>query len=190
MVPAPPGSNDDRAASRLIEHGRALEGDVRIALTHTTSESHSETGSNARWSNHENHGRWNARHDNSRNNSDAHDHGGGGRHSNSGESNKHDNGHKHGGGAFDFEPSSIAHEVFGAGAAGKFGAGDSFHFKGRISGSEVSDIINLMDMDHTPASFEPPWKRQGNQRTAGSPGGRPVSIKSSLVRPSRQQSGP
>ena len=52
------GLNDDRAAPRLIEHGRASEGDVQTALSHTTSESHSETGSNAR-SNHENHGRWN-----------------------------------------------------------------------------------------------------------------------------------
>ena len=33
------GPNDDRAAPRLIEHGRTAEGDVRIALPHTTSES-------------------------------------------------------------------------------------------------------------------------------------------------------
>ena len=58
------GLNDDRAAPRLIEHGRTPEGDVQTALSHTTSESHSETGSNAR-SNHENHGRWNGRHDDS-----------------------------------------------------------------------------------------------------------------------------
>ena len=87
-----------------------------------------------------------------RNNSDARDHGGG-RHSNSDDSNKHDSGHKHGGGTLDFEPSSIAHEVFGAGAAGKFGPGDSFHFKGKVPGSEASDAINLVDLDPTPASI-------------------------------------
>ncbi len=88
------GLNDDRAASRLIEHVRALEGDVRIAPSHATSESHSETGSNDR-SNHEDHGRWwNARRDDSRNDSDRHDHGDGDRHSNSGESNKYGSQHK------------------------------------------------------------------------------------------------
>ena len=146
------GLNDDRAAPRLIEHGRTSEGDVRTAPSHTTSESHSETGSNAR-SNHENHGRWNGRHDDSRNDSDARDHGGGGRHSNSDDSNKHDSGHKHGGGALDFEPSSIAHEVFGAGAAGRFGLANSFQFKGKVPGSEASDAINLVDLDPTPASI-------------------------------------
>ena len=50
-------------------------------------------------------------------------------------------------------PSSIAHEVFGAGAAGKFGLGDSFQFKGKVPGSEASDAINLVDLDHTPASI-------------------------------------
>ena len=142
------GLNDDRAAPRLIEHGRTSEGDVQTALSHTTSESDSETGSNAR-SNHEDHGRWNGGPDDSRNDSDARDHGGGGRHSNSDDSNKHDSWHKHGGG----EPSSIAHEVFGAGAAGKFGLADSFQFKGKVPGSEASDAINLVDLDPAPASI-------------------------------------
>ena len=142
------GLNDDRAAPRLIEHGRTPEGDVQTALSHTTSESDSETGSNAR-SNHEDHGRWNGGPDDSRNDSDARDHGGGGRHSNSDDSNKHDSWHKHGGG----EPSSIAHEVFGAGSAGRFGLADSFHFKGKVPGPEASDALNLVDLDLAPASI-------------------------------------
>ena len=159
--------NVDRTAPRLIEHGRTPESDVRTAPSHTPSESHSETGSLAR-SNHENHGRWNARHDDRRNDSDAHDHAigrnsdGGGRHSNSGELNKHDNGHKHGGGALDFEPSSIAHEVFGAGSAGKFGLGDLFHFKSQNSGSEALDVMNIVDVDHTPASINHHGSGKGN----------------------------
>jgi hypothetical protein len=40
--------------------------------------------------------------------------------------------------------------VFGAAAAGKFGPGDSFNFKGKIAGSEASDVINPVDLDHAP----------------------------------------
>jgi VCBS repeat-containing protein len=142
------GLNDDRTAPRLIEHGRTSDGDVQTALSRTTSESDSETGSNAR-SNHEDHGKWNGRHDDSGNVSDARDHGGGGRDSNSDDSNKHDSWHKQGGG----EPSSIAHEVFGAGATGRFGLADSFQFKGKVPGPEASDGLNLVDMDPAPASI-------------------------------------
>ena len=136
---------NDGAAPRLIEQVRALEGDVRSAPAHTTSESHSETGSNAR-SNHESHGRWNARHDDLGNNFDRHNTGDGDRHSNSGESNSE---HKHGGGAADFGPSAIAREVFGSRAAGESGPGESFRFKN--SDSVGSDAIKLGDEDHIAA---------------------------------------
>ena len=39
------------------------------------------------------------------------------------------------------------------GAPASPGLGNSSHFKGRISGSEPSDILNLGDMDHTPADL-------------------------------------
>ena len=112
------GPSDDRAASQLIEQVRAMEGDARLAPTHATAESHSGTDSDDR-SNHEHHGRWwNARRDDSRNDSDRHDHGDGDRHSNSGESN---GGRQQAGDAADFEPFSIAREVFGSGGVGKSG---------------------------------------------------------------------
>jgi len=59
----------------------------------------------------------------------------------------------HGAGALDFLPSSTAHVVFGSGAAGTLGLGDSFHFKDEISGFEGSGAIGLVDVDHTPASI-------------------------------------
>lgn len=137
------GLSDDGAAPRLIEHVRAVESDVRA-----TSENHSGTGSSDR-SNHDDHGRWwNARHDDSRNDSDRHRRDDDDRHSNSGESG---NGHKHGGGASDFEPSSIAREVFGSGDAGKSGLGQSFHFTN--SGPEASEASRLGDEDHISASM-------------------------------------
>lgn len=140
------GLNNDSAAPRLIEHVRALEGDIRVVPTGAASASHSETGSNDR-SSHEDHGRWwNAGRDDPRNDSDRHRHDDGDRHSNSGESG---NGHKHGGGASDFEPSSIALEVFGAGGAGK--SGQSFLFE--HSGPEASDARYLGDEDHIAASM-------------------------------------
>jgi hypothetical protein len=139
------GPSDDRAASQLIEQVRAMEGDARLAPTHATAESHSGTDSDDR-SNHEHHGRWwNARRDDSRNDSDRHDRGDGDRHSNSGESN---GGRQQAGDAADFEPFSIAREVFGSGGVGK--SGESFHF--RNSGPEASDI-KLGDMDHIAASM-------------------------------------
>ncbi|HEX7260261.1 MAG TPA: hypothetical protein VF258_00440, partial [Luteolibacter sp.] len=140
--------NNDSAAPQLIEHIRALQGDIRVAPTHAKSEDRSESRSNDR-SNHEDHGKWwNAKQDDSRNDSDRGRHDDGDRHSNSGESS---NGHKHGGGASDFEPSSIAREVFGSGGAGKSGPGESFHF--RHSGPEASDASYLGDGDHVAASM-------------------------------------
>ncbi len=140
--------NNDSAAPQLIEHIRALEGDIRVAPTQAKSEDRSESRSNDR-SNHEDHGKWwNAKQDDSRNDSDRGRHDDGDRHSNSGESS---NGHKHGGGASDFEPSSIAREVFGSGGAGKSGPGESFHF--RHSGPEASDASYLGDGDHVAASM-------------------------------------
>jgi len=142
------GLNNDSAAPRVIEHVRALEGDVRVTPTRATSEDRSESRSNDR-SNHDDHGKWwNARRDDSRNDSDRHRHDDGDRHSKSGES---DNGHKHGGGSSDFEPASIVREVFGSGGAGKSGPADSFHF--RNSGPESSDANSLGDEDHVAASM-------------------------------------
>ena len=53
-------------------------------------------------------------------------------------------------GTHDFEPSSIAHAVFGS--AGTPGLGDSFHFKDEISGVASSTASNLADASHIPAS--------------------------------------
>ncbi len=141
------GLADDKAAPRLVEQVRALEGDVRIAPEHTTPESHSETDSGVQ-SNHESQGWWRTRYDGPKDDSDRRDNGDGDRHSNSGES---DGGHKHGGGGSDFEPSSIAREVFGSMAAGKAGPGESFHF--RNSGHEAPDVINLGNEDLVAASM-------------------------------------
>src|SRR6266478_2364614 len=77
--------------------------------------------------------------------------GGGGKHSISGEVSEHRTAPMHGAGALDFGPSSTAHVVFGSGAAGTLGLGDSFHFKDEISGFEGSGAIGLVDVDHTPA---------------------------------------
>jgi hypothetical protein len=54
-------------------------------------------------------------------------------------------------GAHDFEPSSIAHVVFGS--ADTLGVGDSFHFKDEISGVAGSATTNLADGGHTLASI-------------------------------------
>src|SRR5882672_3911769 len=73
----------------------------------------------------------------------ASENGGGGNHSISGEVSEHGTALMHGAGALDFEPSSIARVVFGSGAAGTLGLGDSFHFKDEISGFEGSGVIDL-----------------------------------------------
>ena len=159
--------NDNRAAPWRFEHGQTLGGDGWIVSSHTNSTIHSGTHSNIR-ANNEDHWSWKIV--GSTNAADTHAHtidtgfngglsgvlkvwenAGGGRHSNSGESNKHDTSPMHGVGALDFEPSSTAHMVFGSGAAGTHGLGDSFHFKGEISG--FSDVIDLAEVDHIPASF-------------------------------------
>jgi VCBS repeat-containing protein len=154
--------NDDHAAPRQIEQVRVPASDVRIAPGHTTSESHSGTDSHSETEsdvrpNRESHEIWHAGHDGPKIDSDRHDHGDGDRHSNPGESSS---GHKHGGGGSDFEPSSIAHEVFGSGAAGKSGPGESFHF--RNSGHEASDIIHLAYEDHITASMSHHGSDKGN----------------------------
>jgi VCBS repeat-containing protein len=163
--------NDSRAAPWRFEHGQTLEGDGWIVSSHTNSTIHSGTHSNIRVNN-EDHWSWIVKIVGSTNAADTHAHtidtgfngglsgvlkvwenAGGGRHSNSGESNKHDAPPMHGVGAPDFEPSSMAHAVFGSGAAATRGLGDSFHFKGEISSSEVSDLIDHAGVNHNPASI-------------------------------------
>ena len=57
--------------------------------------------------------------------------------------------------------------VNGSKAAGTLGLGDSFHFKDKISGSEFSDVVELADVGHTPASIGTSRKRRWTPRTAG-----------------------
>ena len=79
----------------------------------------------------------------------------------------------HGAGALDFLPSSTAHVVFGSGAAGTLGLGDSFHFKDVISGSEGSGVIDLADVDHTPASISHSENAAG---TSGEEGAQTIEL--------------
>ena len=58
-----------------------------------------------------------------------------------------------GAGTLDFEASSTANVVFGAGAAGTLKLQDSFHFGGTISGFEGSDMIDLANLGSATASF-------------------------------------
>jgi VCBS repeat-containing protein len=53
--------------------------------------------------------------------------------------------------AADTHAHTTTHVVFGSGAAGTHEPGDSFHFTGGISNSEVSDVIDLAGLDHNPA---------------------------------------
>ena len=59
----------------------------------------------------------------------------------------------HGAGMHDLEPTSTANVVLGWGSAGLNGHGDSFHFKGEISGFEGPDVINHEDVDLALASI-------------------------------------
>ena len=52
-----------------------------------------------------------------------------------------------GAGTLDFESSSAANVAFGSSAAGTLKLGDSFHFKGTISGFDSSDRIDLVNVD-------------------------------------------
>ncbi|HEY2210610.1 MAG TPA: adhesin, partial [Bradyrhizobium sp.] len=58
-----------------------------------------------------------------------------------------------GAGTLDFESSSTANVAFGSGAAGTLKLGDSFHFKGSISGFDSSDRIDLANVDFSTASI-------------------------------------
>ena len=143
--------NDDKVAPWPIEHGRTLEGDGWIVRSHADWKISSGTSSNT----HD--------HEHSIDNGakvwlnsgflKVWEMGGGGRHSTSGESDKHAEAPKHGAVALDFESFSTAHGIFGSGAAGKSGLGESFHFKSKMSGSEASDVINLADVDHIQVSI-------------------------------------
>jgi len=103
----------------------------------------------------------------------ASENGGGGNHSISGEVSEHGTALMHGAGALDFEPSSIARVVFGSGAAGTLGLGDSFHFKDEISGFEGSGVIDLADVDHTPASIS---HRENAAGTHGPEGAQTIEL--------------
>jgi VCBS repeat-containing protein len=56
-------------------------------------------------------------------------------------------------GTLDFESVSTADVVFGSGTGGTLKLGDSFHFKGTISGFDGSDIIHLADLASTTVSI-------------------------------------
>jgi len=129
----------DRAELQLIKHGLALEDGDRIVPSHSDK---INSGTSSIAANNEDHGALKAS-----------ENGGGGNHSISGEASEHGTAPMHGAGAPDFEPSSTAHAVFGSGAAGTLGLGDSFHFKDKISGFEGSGVIDLADVDHAPASI-------------------------------------
>jgi len=58
-----------------------------------------------------------------------------------------------GAGTLDFESSSTANVAFGSSAAGTLKLGDSFHFKGTISGFDSSDRIDLVNVDFGRASI-------------------------------------
>ncbi len=130
---------DDRAELQLIKHGLALEDGDRIVPSHSDK---INSGTSSIATNNEDHRALKAS-----------ENGGGGNHSISGEASEHGTAPMHGAGAPDFEPSSTAHAVFGSGAAGTLGHGDSFHFKDKISGFEGSGVIDLADVDHAPASI-------------------------------------
>ena len=129
----------DRAELQLIKHGLALEDGDRIVPSHSDK---INSGTSSIATNNEDHRALKAS-----------ENGGGGNHSISGEASEHGTAPMHGAGAPDFEPSSTAHAVFGSGAAGTLGPGDSFHFKDKISGFEGSGVIDLADVDHAPASI-------------------------------------
>ena len=71
-----------------------------------------------------------------------------------------------GAGVHDFEPTSTANVVLGWGSAGLNGHGNSFHFKGEISGFEGPDVINHEDVDLALAS--------NNRENAAGPHGPPA----------------
>jgi VCBS repeat-containing protein len=58
-----------------------------------------------------------------------------------------------GAGTLDLESSSTANVAFGSSAAGTLKLGDSFHFKGTISGFDSSDRIDLVNVDFGTASI-------------------------------------
>ncbi len=141
----------DRAELQLIKHGLALEDGDRIVPSHSDWKINSGTSNPA-----DTHVHTIDTGSNVVLNSGvlkASENGGGGNHSISGEASEHGTAPMHGAGAPDFEPSSTAHAVFGSGAAGTLGLGDSFHFKDKISGFEGSGVIDLADVDHAPASI-------------------------------------
>ena len=161
---------DDKAELQLAKHDITLEDGGWIGPSHSDWKINSGTSSIVTLNN-EDHGA--SKNAGSINASDTHGHaidtgsnvvlnsgllkasesGGGGNHSISGEASEHGPAPVHGAGALDSEPASIAHVVFGSGAAGTLGLGDSFHFKDEISGFEGSGVIGLADVDHTPASI-------------------------------------
>src|SRR5882724_270517 len=130
---------DDRAELQLIKHGLALKDGDRIVPSHSDK---INSGASSIATNNEDHGALKAS-----------ENGGCGNHSVTGEASEHGTAPMHGAGAPDFEPSSTAHAVFGSGAAGTLGPGDSFHFKDKISGFEGSGVIDLPDVDHASASI-------------------------------------
>jgi hypothetical protein len=56
-------------------------------------------------------------------------------------------------GTLDFESSTTANVVFGLGTGGTLNLGDSFHFKGTISGFGGSDVIDLANVAAANASI-------------------------------------
>jgi len=137
---------DDRAEQRLIEHGPTLEHGGRIVPSH--SDKINSATSSIVTMNNEDHKALIAKNADSTN---AHVHTidagsnvvvnsgvlkaleSDGNHSTSSEASEHG-----------------AAPVHGAAA---LGLGDSFHFKGEISGFEGSDVIDLAEVDHIPASI-------------------------------------
>ncbi len=183
---------DDRAELRLIEHGLTPEGGGWIGPSHSDWKINSGTSSIATLNN-EDHRALILKNAGSINAADTHGHtidtgsnvvlnsgllkasesGGGGNHSISGEVSEHGTAPMHGAGALDFGPSSTSHVVFGSGAAGTLGLGDSFHFKNEISGFEGSGAIGLADVDHTPASIS---HSENNARTSGPEGAQTIEL--------------
>src|SRR6266478_2610840 len=150
---------DDRAELQLIKHGLALEDGDRIVPSHSDK---TNSGTSSIATNNEDHRALKAS-----------ENGGGGNHSISGEASEHGTAPMQGAGALYFDPSSTAHVVFGSGAAGTLGLGDSFHFKNEISGFEGSGAIGLADVDHTPASIS---HSENNARTSGPEGAQTIEL--------------
>ncbi|MGH6710166.1 MAG: beta strand repeat-containing protein, partial [Bradyrhizobium sp.] len=56
-------------------------------------------------------------------------------------------------GVLDFEASSTANVLFGAGTGGTLKLGDAFHFNGTITGFDGADVIDLENVDSSAASI-------------------------------------